>query len=123
STAAHFTLANIYANEKRYREAADEYQQVTRRNPTDTVALLAQVKALVNVSAFTEARAPAEDYVRKKPDDVSGHVLLGLVYRGLGDYAKAQPELELGAAGEPEDFDAQYQLGIDMAKSGIPEQA
>ena len=57
-TAAHFTLGNIYANEKRYREAADEYQEVTRRNPADMVALLAQVKALVNVSAFTEARAP-----------------------------------------------------------------
>jgi tetratricopeptide (TPR) repeat protein len=121
STAAHFTLANIYANEKRYREAADEYQQVTRRNPADMVALLAQVKALVHVSAFTEALAPAEDYVRKKPRDVSGHVLLGMVYRGLGDYAKAEPELELGAAGEPEDFDAQYQFGFVLAKQGKPQ--
>jgi tetratricopeptide (TPR) repeat protein len=123
SKAAHFTLANIYANEKRYREAADEYQQLTLRNPADTVALLAQVKALVNVSAFTEARVPAEDYVRKKPDDVSGHVLLGMVYRGLGDYAKAEPELERGGAGEPDDFDAQYQFGFVLAKQGKPQQA
>jgi tetratricopeptide (TPR) repeat protein len=123
STAAHFTLANIYANEKRYREAADEYQQVTRRNSRDMVALLAQVKALVNVSAFTEARAPAEEYVRKKPEDVSGHVLLGMAYRGLGDYTKAEPELERGAAGEPDDFDAQYQFGFVLAKQGKPKQA
>jgi tetratricopeptide (TPR) repeat protein len=122
-TAAHFTLANIYANEKRYREAADEYQQVNRLNPADTVALLAQVKALVNVSAFTDARGPAQDYVRKKPNDASGHILLGMVYRGLGDYAKAEPELELGAAGEPQDFDAQYQLGFVLAKSGKPQEA
>ena len=30
-TAAHFTLGNIYANERRNREAADEYLEVTRR--------------------------------------------------------------------------------------------
>src|SRR6185312_6164964 len=32
-TSAYFTLGNIYANERRDREAADEYQQVIRRNP------------------------------------------------------------------------------------------
>ena len=83
-TAAHFTLGNIYANEHRYREAADEYQEVTRRNPTDTVALAAQVKALIDASAYTEALAPARDYVRRKPNDPSGHVMLGTVYQQTG---------------------------------------
>ena len=80
-TAAYFALGNIYANERRDREAADEYQEVTRRNPTDTVALGAQVKALIDASAFTEALAPARDYVRRKPNDPSGHVMLGTVYQ------------------------------------------
>jgi Flp pilus assembly protein TadD len=72
---------------------------VIRRSPTDTVALAAQVKALIDASAFTEALAPARDYVRRKPGDPSGHVMLGTVYQQLGDYDSAEPELELGAPG------------------------
>lgn len=122
-TAAHFTLGNIYANEQRYREAADEYQEVTRRNPADIVALLARVKALVNVDAYEQALTPALDYVHRNPDDASGHVLLGTVYRGMGDYAKAEPELELGAAKAPDDFQARYQLGFVLARLGKLQQA
>jgi tetratricopeptide (TPR) repeat protein len=122
-TAAHLTLGNIYANEQRFREAADEYRVVVRQNPTDTVALAAEVKALVDVTAYTEALAPARDYVRNKPDDPSGHVLLGMVYRGLGDYPKAEPELEFGVAKAPDDFEARYQLGFVLAKLGKPEEA
>lgn len=122
-TAAHFTLGNIYANEQRFREAADEYSVVVRQEPTNTVALAAEVKALVGVTAYTEALAPARDYVREKPADPSGHVLLGMVYRGLGEYAKAEPELELGADKAPDDFEAHYQLGFVLAKLGKPDQA
>ena len=40
-TEAHFTLGNMYANEQRFREAADEYRVVVRQDPQDTVALAA----------------------------------------------------------------------------------
>ena len=122
-TPAYFTLGNIYANERRDREAADEYQEVVRRDPKDTVALTAQVKALIDTSAYAEALAPARDYVRQKPGDPSGHVMLGTVYQQLGDYAKAEPELELGVARAPEDFEARYQLGLVLARMGKPNQA
>src|SRR5664279_192407 len=122
-TAAYSALGNIYANERRNREAADEYQEVIRRSPTDTVALGAQVKALIDASAFTEALAPARDFVRRQPDDPSGHVMLGTVYQQTGDYASAEPELELGAAKAPDDFEARYQLGLVLARMGKPDQA
>lgn len=122
-TSAHFTLGNIYANEQRFREAADEYRVVVRLEPANTEALAAEVKALVDVSAYTDALAPARAYVREKPLDPSGHVLLGMVYRGLGDYTKAEPELELGAAKAPDDFEAHYQLGFVLAKLGKADQA
>lgn len=122
-TAAYFALGDIYANERRDREAADEYQEVTRRNPTDTVALAAQVKALIDASAYTEALAPARDYVHRKPNDPAGHVMLGTVYQQLGDYAKAEPELKLGSDRAPEDFEASYQFGLVLARMGKPEQA
>ncbi len=122
-TAAYLTLGNIYANERRDREAADEYQEVTRRSPNDMVALAAEVKALIDASAYTEALAPALDYVHREPNDPSGHVMLGTVYQQLGDYGKAEPELELGAARTPDDFEAQYQLGLVLARMGKPDQA
>ena len=121
--AAHFALGNIYANERRDREAADEYHEVIRQNPGDTVALAAEVKALIDTSAYDEALAPALDYVRQKPKDPSGHVMLGTVYQQLGDYAKAEPELELGAAQAPGDFEARYQLGLLLARMGKPQLA
>jgi tetratricopeptide (TPR) repeat protein len=122
-TAAHFTLGNIYANEQRFREAADEYRAVVGQDPTDAVALAAEVKALVDSTAYTDALAPARAYVHQKPDDSSGHVLLGMVYRGLGEYAEAEPELELGAVKDAGDFEAHYQLGFVLAKLGKPDQA
>ncbi len=122
-TSAHFTLGNIYANEQRYREAADEYRVVVRQDPSDIVALLGEVKALVNVDGYTDALAPAREYVRRQPGDALGHVLLGMVYRGLGEFEKAEPELELGAAKSPDDFEAHYQLGAVLVRLGKPDQA
>jgi tetratricopeptide (TPR) repeat protein len=122
-TAAHFSLGNIYANEQRSREAADEYRVVVRQVPTDTVALAAEVKALVDVSDYTDALVPAREYVLRKPGDPLGHVLLGMVYRGLGEYRQAEPELAIGAARAPDDFEAHYQFGFVLAKLGRAERA
>ena len=120
---AHFILGNIYANESRFREAADEYTEVTRLDVQDSVALLAAVKALTTVSAFQEALSPAQEYARRKPADPEGHVLLGAVYKGLGEYEKAEPELERAVSGNPDDFQAQYQLGFVLARNEKPKQA
>jgi tetratricopeptide (TPR) repeat protein len=122
-TSAYFTLGNLYANERRDREAADEYGEVTRRDPTNTVALAAQVKALIDASAYTDALAPARNYVHQKPNDPLGHVMLGTVYQQLGNYAQAEPELELGVAKAPENFEARYQLGLVLARMGKPDRA
>jgi tetratricopeptide (TPR) repeat protein len=122
-TAAHFTLGNIYANERRDREAADEYGEVIRRNPADSAALAAQVKALIDASAYSEAFEPAKAYVQRAPNDPTSHVMLGTVYQQLGDYAKAESELELGAAKAPEDFEARYQLGLVLARLGKSDRA
>jgi tetratricopeptide (TPR) repeat protein len=122
-TAAYFTLGNIYANEHRNREAADEYQEVTRRNPNDVAALAAQVRALIDASAYNEALAPAREYVRRRSSDPSSHIMLGTVYQQLGDYDKSLPELETGAAKAPDDFEARYQLGLVLARTAKPLQA
>jgi tetratricopeptide (TPR) repeat protein len=122
-TAAYFTLGNIYANEHRNREAADEYGEVTRRNPKDMLALAAQVRALIDASAYNEALAPAREYVRRMSSDPSSHIMLGTIYQQLGEYDKSLPELEAGAAKAPEGFEARYQLGLVLARTGKPTEA
>lgn len=117
-TQAHFLLGNIYSNEHRYREAADEYREVTRENPGNVDALRREVDALLNVGAYSDALLPAKSLALRRPNDASAHVMLGMVYRGMGDYAKAEPELALGAARDPNDFEAQYQLGFVLARLG-----
>ena len=114
---AHFSLGNIYAHESRFREAADEYTEVVRLDPQDHVALLAKVKALTTVSAFQDALAPARDYVRQKPADPEGHLLLGSVYKGLGEYEPAELELTLAVAELPNDPQAQSELGSVLARN------
>lgn len=122
-TAGYFTLGNIYANENRNREAADQYREVVRREPSNTAALAAEVQALIDASAWTDALPPARDYAHYKPDDPSGRIMLGTVYQQLGEYAQAEPELKRGAAGAPDDFEARYQLGLVLARLGKPAQA
>lgn len=122
-TAAHFTLGNMYGNQKLYLKAGSEYRVVDIQNPTDTVALAAEVEMLINASAYTKALAPARDYVRLEPNNYLGHILLGNVYFELGDYAKAEPELARGTAMAPDTFKARYQLGVALARLGKPDQA
>jgi tetratricopeptide (TPR) repeat protein len=119
----HFNLANIFAHESRFREAADEYAQVLRLDPQDEQARLAMVKALVTVAAYQDALAPAQAYIRRNPADPAGHLLLGSVYRGLGEYDKAESELKLAVAARSKDADAQYQLGFVLARNGKPKEA
>ncbi len=121
--AAHFTLGNIFARESRFREAADEYAIAVRLDSQDTEALLAEVKALDTVSAYQEALAPALEYVRRKAADPQGHLLLGAVYRGLGEYMKAEPELARAVASNPSDFQSEYQLGFVEARLDRPQEA
>jgi tetratricopeptide (TPR) repeat protein len=121
--AAHFTLGNIYANEHRDREAANEYQEVVHQNPTDTIALGAEVEQLINASAYAEALAPALNYLRQRPHDPSGYVMVGTIYQQLGEYAKAEPDLQIGVAKAPESFEARYQLGLVLARMGKPAEA
>lgn len=122
-TAAHFTLGNIYASQKLFQKAADEYRVVASQDPSNTIALAAEVKSLIDAGAYSAALEPARDYVDRKPDDPSGHIMLGTVYREQGDFAKAEPELELGVTGAPDDFEARYQLGLVLVRLGKPEKA
>src|SRR5207248_1721632 len=87
---AHFNLASVYAQQKRFQEAADEYGQTLRLDPSNDAARVALVKALTILAQYSEALPLIEDYTRRKPADHEGHLLLGTLYRELGKYGEAQ---------------------------------
>src|SRR5438270_563229 len=55
SAPAHFNLASIYAHQKRFREAVDEYRFALRLNPSDDVTRISLVKALVMLAQYADA--------------------------------------------------------------------
>jgi tetratricopeptide (TPR) repeat protein len=123
SAQAHFELATIYANERQYRSAADEYAQALTLNPQDTGARLSMVKSLVLLERYEEALDPASRYVIEQPEDFEGHYLLGTVYRGLRNYIDAEIELRKAIAINPNNSDLQYNFGFVLARTGKPDQA
>jgi len=121
--AAHFALGSVYAQESRFREAADEFSETIRIDATDDDAWLARGRALLRGSAFQDALPPAQEYVRRKPADPEGHLLLGSVENGLTQYSAAIMELEHAAVSLPENAEVQYELAVALAHSQNPKAA
>ena len=79
------------------REAADEYHEVVRRDPGDMVALAAQVKALIDTSAYNRgARAVARLRAKRNQTMPQGTSCSAPCISNSAITSKAEPELELG---------------------------
>jgi tetratricopeptide (TPR) repeat protein len=123
SPLAHFNLATIYAQEKRFRESIEEYQETLRIDPSNDVARLALVKALVILAEYDEAQPLIEDYARRNPKDAEAFEFLGITYRGQGRLAEAAAQLDRAVRMQPSVYDSQYSLGFVLAKLGKPQEA
>jgi tetratricopeptide (TPR) repeat protein len=119
---AHFNLATVYADQKQFREAAQEYGATLRLEPDNNTARLSMAKAEATIADFTSALPVATEYVKRAPKDPEGHYILGTVYRGLAQYADAERELKIAVAGEDQ-YGPHYDLGFVLAKEGKPAEA
>src|SRR5437899_2219032 len=61
SASDHFHLANSYAHQQRFRESAAEYREVLRLDPSNDLARLSLVKALIYLQGYPEALPLIED--------------------------------------------------------------
>jgi len=114
--AFHFNLGNVYAGQELYPDAAREYTEVLRLDPTNEEARIGLASALVANREYAVAISHVERY--KGESGFQKHYLLGLSMRGLGRNAEAEPELEKAVASNPKHYDAQYQLGFVQARNG-----
>lgn len=119
---AHFNLGTVYANQKAFRQAADEYREASRLSPSNQETRFALAKCLVYLAEYTEAIPILKAYVLNHPKAFEPHYLLGLSYRGL-QYPQAEEQLRTAAVIEPDHSDLQFNLGLVMLRSGRAKEA
>jgi tetratricopeptide (TPR) repeat protein len=120
---AHFNLGTVYANQKSFRQAADEFREASRLSPADPEARFALAKCLVFLAEYAEAIPILKAYLPNHPKAFEPHYLLGLSYRGLEQYPQAEQQLHSAAAIDPDHADLQYNLGLVILRSGRAKEA
>ena len=115
SAEAHSNLAIAYTQEDQFRQAAEEFGEALRLAPTDDVIRLSYVKALAVLAEFNTASPLIRDYYHRKPHDFEALYLMGVVDRGLGNYAEAETMLRQAVALNPNNYDVRYNLGFVLA--------
>ena len=113
SSHLHFELGNAYAHDKRYENAAKEYQACLRLNADDSEAMLLTAKAYVVVRRFGQALPYALEYTHRQPQAAEGYLILGEAYRGLAKNPEAISALRRAVQPEPSNYDAHYNLGLE----------
>ena len=120
---AHFNLGTVYANQKSFRQAADEYREASRLSPSDPEARFSLAKCQVFQGEYAEAIPILKAYVLNHPKPFEPHYLLGLSYRGLDQYPQAEEQLRIAATVEPDHADLQFNLGLVILRSGRAKEA
>src|SRR5438876_166895 len=119
----HARLGLAYTQQSQFRQAVGEFREALRLDPSNDVTRLSYVKALIILAEFQTALPEIQSYFRRKPHDFDALYLMGVVDRGLGDYAAAEPLLKQAEALNPNHYDTRYNLGFVLAKLGRPQDA
>jgi tetratricopeptide (TPR) repeat protein len=120
---AHSNLAIAYTQQNQFRQAAEEFKEAHRLAPNDDAIRLSYVQALVVLAEFNTALPLISDYYKRKPRDFQALYLMGVVNRGLGNYAEAETMLGQALALNGNSYDVRYNLGFTLAKLGKKQEA
>jgi tetratricopeptide (TPR) repeat protein len=119
----HARLGLAYTQQSQFRQAVGEFLEALRLDPSNDVTRLSYVKALIILAEFQTALPEIQSYFRRKPHDFDALYLMGVVDRGLGDYAAAEPLLKQAVVLNPNHYDSRYNLGFVLAKLGRGQEA
>src|SRR5579863_3931402 len=120
SAVPHSGLATIYTRQRRYEDAATEFEKALRLNPHDDLTRAAYLQNLLLRSKFEVALPIAQAYHRNRPDDFETVYLLGVIERELNNYAEAKKFLLQASKMNPQHYATRYNLGVVYAKLGEP---
>jgi tetratricopeptide (TPR) repeat protein len=108
---AHFGLGYLLWTQKRYAEAAGEFQAELANDPDHIQSMLHLADTKMQMNQMDDAKPLLEKVVRLNPSIGLGHLDLGIVYAEAGRSEEAMTELTLAAKLMPEDVDVHWRLG------------
>ena len=118
-----YNLGVIYSRTRNSAAAIDALQRSFRLDPASANTGKLLTHNLIDASRFAEAEPLANNLVKRSPNNSESLYLRALIYRGEGRFSSAVADLEQAAAGDPQNFDIEYNLGFCLAHSGQPQQA
>src|SRR6266702_2282645 len=123
SAERHARLGLAYTQDSQFRQAVDEFRAALQLDSSNDATRRSYVKALIVLAEFQTALPEIQNYFRRKPHDFDALYLMGVVDRGLGDYAAAEPLLKQAVVLNPNHYDSRYNLGFVLAKLGRGQEA
>lgn len=135
-------LGSIYGNQGKYREAAEMFEQVIKRDPNNLNAVMYLNKAkeqmmqntmkkamesardaffndgmkLIKDNKYKEALAYFENDLDKNPSLARSNFHIGLIYSITGEYNKAIPQFEQALKKEPENYNTLNNLALTYVR-------
>lgn len=123
SARLHFELANTYAQNQQFQEAAAEYKEAVRLDLANTVALLSLGKSFVMLKQYQAALPYLRDYTLREPNQPDGFALLGQTQKDVGRLPDAEQSLKRALTLDPGSYQAAYNLGVVLERSGRRDEA
>lgn len=112
-------LAQIYATQRRWADAAAQARLVLEVAPRHPEASRVLGTALVGAQVWPEAIAVLQDYLSLRPDDARTRVNLAIAFVGEGRLDLAVPELQRAVATDPKDANARRLLDLALADQRV----
>jgi tetratricopeptide (TPR) repeat protein len=112
---ARLGLAQIYAAQRRYAEAAAQARLVLEVAPRHPDALRVLALSLVGARVWPEAIAVLKDYLAVRPNDAVARSNLAVALIATGRLDAAVPELQRAVTADPNDANARRLLNMALA--------
>ncbi len=125
SADAHLALGTVYAQQEQVPsdDAATEFREALRIDPTMPGANLALSRALLVQKKFSDALAAVQNYIQRQPNDAEAYHLEGLIYEGQNRWDKANESLSKAARLASADYEIRKESGLALAHSGRRKEA
>ena len=116
-------LGELEVTEGRYERAAELLSHSRRIRPGDPVTAMDEAQARYAAGDLDGARATLETSQRLLGGQFEGYYLLGRIYAGLENWAKAQDQLEAAVLTEPKRPEARLELARVLLAQKNPGEA
>jgi len=119
SASAHHALGTILEAEKKFPEAAAEYQAVLQTDPHFPYGAIDLARTLAAQQKFDDAIAAVQEALKLSPpveETISLGIAMGATYAESGNFPKAIEILRQFTADHPDSVDAHLALGTVLAR-------